>query len=89
MPENAWPGKVPRFGSVREACEAAVAAEVANAALYERLLAATHRPDILTVFRRLQEASQQRHLPAFRRCAERGGEDGGRGHQRRHRGGRA
>ena len=88
IPENAWPGKVPRFGSVREACEAGIASEVANAALYERLLAATDRPDILTVFRRLQEASQQRHLPAFRRCAERGGEDGGRGHQRRRRGGR-
>ena len=89
IPENAWPGKVPRFDSVRQACETGIAAEVANAALYERLLAATHRPDILTVFRRLQEASQQRHLPAFRRCAERGGEGGGRGHQRRHRGGRA
>lgn len=89
IPENAWPGRVPRFGSVREACEAGVAAEVANAALYERLLAASHRPDILTVFQRLQEASQQRHLPAFQRCAERGGEGAGRGHQSRHRGGRA
>jgi hypothetical protein len=88
IPENTWPGKVRRFGSMREACEAGVAAEVANAALYERLLAATARPDILTVFRRLREASQQRHLPAFRRCAERGGEGGGCGHGRRHRGGR-
>jgi len=89
LPENTWPGRVPRFGSVREACEAGVVAEVANAALYERLLAATRRPDILTVFQRLQEASQQRHLPAFRRCVERGGEGGGRGHRRRHREGRA
>ncbi len=89
IPTNAWPGKVPRYGSVREACDAGVAAEVANGALYARLLAATRRPDILTVFQRLQEASQQRHLPAFRRCAERGGDGGGRGHQHRHRGGRA
>jgi len=37
VPENSWPGKVPHFGSVREACEAGVVAEVANAALYERL----------------------------------------------------
>jgi hypothetical protein len=87
--ENTLPGMVPRFGSVREACEAGIAAEVANAALYERLLAATHRADILTVFQRLQEASQQRHLPASRRCAERGGEGGGQGHRRHHRGGRA
>ena len=88
VPENTWPGKVPRFGSVREACEAGVAAEVANAALYERLLAATRRPDILTVFHRLQEASQQRHLQAFQRCAERGGGGSGRGRRRGHRGGR-
>jgi hypothetical protein len=89
IPDNAWPGKAPRFGTVREACAAGIAAEVANAALYERLLAATCRPDILMVFQRLQEASQHRHLPAFRRCAERGGEGGGRGHRRRHRGGQA
>lgn len=89
LPENTWPGRVPRFGSVQEACAAGIAAEVANAALYERLLAATRRTDILEVFQRLQEASQKRHLPAFRRCAERGGEGGGSGHRHRHRGGRA
>jgi len=37
LPENTWPSRVPCFGNVREACEAGVAAEVANAALYERL----------------------------------------------------
>jgi hypothetical protein len=72
LPENPWPGKVTRYASLHEACAAGVAAEIENAALYERLLASTRRPDILTVFRNLQEASQQRHLPAFRRCAVRG-----------------
>lgn len=86
VPTNPWPGKVARYASVRDACEAGVAAEVANGALYERLLAATRRPDMLAVFRNLQEASQQRHLPAFRRCAD-GGAGGGCG-QRRRRGGR-
>jgi hypothetical protein len=71
VPANPWPGRVPRHDSVKAACEAGVAAEVANAAMYERLLAEVQRPDILAVLRRLQEASQQRHLPAFRRCAER------------------
>ena len=71
VPSNTWPGRVPRYGSVREACEAAVVAEIENGALYERLLAGTARPDILSVYRNLQEASQQRHLPAFRRCVER------------------
>jgi len=71
LPANSWPGRVPRYASLREACEAGVAAEIANGSLYERLLSATERPDILAVFRRLQQASQQRHLPAFRRCVAR------------------
>lgn len=77
VPANSWPGRVPRYGSVREACEAAVAAELANGALYERLLAGTTRPDLLAVYRHLQEASQQRHLPALRRCVEREAGDAG------------
>jgi hypothetical protein len=72
MPENTWPGRVPRFESTREACEAGIEAEVANAALYDRLMRSTSRQDILAVFGNLQRASQERHLPAFRRCATRG-----------------
>ena len=86
IPENPWSGRVPRFGSAHEACEAGIADELANAALYERLLAATRRPDILGVFQRLRDASQQRHLPAFRRCAERGDGSAARGQRHRHRG---
>ena len=71
-PANPWPGKVGHYASLQAACEAGVAAEIDNAAMYERLLAATQRPDIVAVLRRLQEASQARHLPAFRRCAARG-----------------
>lgn len=70
VPENPWPGKVARFASRQAACEAGVAAEIANGEMYERLLGATQRPDILTVLRNLQEASQQRHLAAFQRCAQ-------------------
>ena len=71
IPSNPWPGKVTRYSSLLAACEAGVAAEVVNGEMYERLLGATARPDILAVFRNLQEASQQRHLPAFQRCAQR------------------
>jgi hypothetical protein len=85
MPENPWPGRVARYASLQAACEAGVAAEIENGALYERLLASTGRPDILTVFRNLQEASQQRHLPAFRRCAGRGTGGGRRRRGRRNR----
>jgi len=70
-PPNPWPGKVDRYPSMRDACAAAVEAEIANAALYERLMASTGRSDILAVFRNLRDASQERHLPAFRRCVER------------------
>ena len=73
VPANPWPGRVERYPTLHDACVAAVAAEIANAALYERLLASTTRPDILAVFGNLQEASQQRHLRAFQRCVERRG----------------
>lgn len=72
VPENTWPGRAPRFSSVHEACQAGIEAEIANAAIYDRLMRSTRRQDILAVFGNLQRASQERHLPAFRRCATRG-----------------
>jgi hypothetical protein len=80
LPANTWPGSVPRYASVQAACEAAVGAETANGQMYERLLTTTQRSDILGVLRNLQAASQQRHLPAFQRCAQGGG--GGGRHRR-------
>lgn len=88
VPANPWPGKVERFRSLQAACEAGVAAEIANGAMYDRLLATSQRPDVIAVLRSLQQASQQRHLAAFRRCAQAsagGGGGRGAGH---HRGGR-
>ncbi len=86
VPDNPWVGRVQRFTSTREACEAGIEAEVANAALYERLMRSTTREDILAVFRSLARASQERHLPALRRCVTRG-EGEGRRRRRRRRGG--
>jgi len=71
-PENRWAGKAPRFKSVHEACLAGVQGEIDNVALYDRVLASTRRVDILDVFHSLRAASQDRHLPAFQRCAQRG-----------------
>jgi hypothetical protein len=82
VPANPWPGRVERYPSVQAACEAGVAAEIANAEMYDRLLAQTQRTDILTVLRNLQEASQRRHLTAFQRCVQRGA-GGGRGRRGR------
>jgi len=85
VPPDTWPGRVARYASIREACEAGVVAEVENGDLYDRLLAGTERADILAVYRNLQAASQERHLQAFRRCAERGGDAAGDGHGQRFR----
>ena len=86
VPENPWPGRVERYASLQDACKAGVAAEIANGEMYNRLLRMTQREDILTVLRNLQEASQQRHLPAFQRCAQ--GAGGGVGRGARHRRGK-
>lgn len=84
VPVNPWRGRVTRFDSLEEACAAGVADEIANAEMYDRLLAITDRPDIATVLNHLREASQQRHLLAFRRCVERaGGRGRGRGARNR------
>jgi soluble lytic murein transglycosylase-like protein len=71
-PANRWAGRAPRFADVHAACVAGVQGEIENVALYDRLLPATQRPDLLQVFHALRSASQDRHLPAFQRCAQRG-----------------
>jgi hypothetical protein len=71
IPENSWVDRVPGYGNLQDACAAGIDAEIENERLYVRLLASTQRPEILAVFRNLQEASRERHLPAFRRCIER------------------
>ena len=95
VPADTWSGRVPRYASIPEACVAAVAAEIENGEMYDRLVAGTDRADILAVYRNLQAASQERHLPAFRRFAGRGGNetadatrDGNRPRRRRRRHGR-
>ncbi len=71
-PHNRWAAhdtKVP--ATLLEACEAAVAAEIENAEMYERLLAEADDPVLHDVLSNLRDSSQNRHLPAFKRCVER------------------
>lgn len=89
IPDNPWLGKIPGYASLHAACEAGVQAEIANAEMYDRLMAATDRPDILTVLGNLRAASQERHLPAFRRALESPGHGGCGLGPRRARGGRS
>lgn len=57
------------FGSVQEACRIGVRAEIENIEMYDRLEQPIDEADVLLVFGRLRWASQERHLPAFRRCS--------------------
>jgi hypothetical protein len=77
VPENPWPGNVPKFSSVADACKAGVEGEIMNRDLYTRLSKSTERKDILDTYRNLQRASEENHLPAFERCG--GGGRGPRG----------
>lgn len=76
-PADRWRGRIAAPASVAAACAAGVEAEVENAALYDRLLSAVaDDAEVTRVFVALRDASQQRHLPAFRRCLENGGRAG-------------
>jgi hypothetical protein len=70
VPANEWPGNVPSFDTLAEACEAGVQAEIENAALYDQLFTMVDNNDIIRVFTSLQQASLTKHLPAFERCAQ-------------------
>ena len=77
IPEDSWDSRVETPNNILEACQAGVEAEIENAEMYDRLLAATKDyADVQQVFKNLQRASQENHLPAFQRCVERGGVKG-------------
>jgi len=90
IPEDSLANKVEAPGSMLEACQAGVEAEIENAEMYDRLLEATKDyDDVQLVFKNLQRASQENHLTAFQRCVERNSmRGGGRGAGRKGRGGR-
>jgi hypothetical protein len=69
VPENEWPGNVPSFSTLTEACDAGVQAEIDNAALYDQLFVMVENPNVIRVLTSLQRASLTKHLPAFERCA--------------------
>ena len=56
------------FASLEEACQAGVDAEIADAALYDELMAVTSHADLINVYTNLQSASLNSHLPQFEIC---------------------
>ena len=81
-PPDRWAGRVPAPASLRDACREGVDSEIENREMYERLLSRTSHPEVVAVMRRLQQASQERHLPAFERCLARYSEDQSAGPER-------
>jgi hypothetical protein len=79
IPQDEWYEKVPEFATVQEACEAGVKAEIENAEMYDEFFTFVKEQDITDTFTRLRDASQDKHLPAFQRCANTG--DTGRGRE--------
>ncbi|MEM8832493.1 MAG: DUF2202 domain-containing protein [Cyanobacteria bacterium P01_G01_bin.19] len=78
LPADNYADRVKVPASVEQACQNGVQAEIENGEMYQRLLALTSEyPDVQRVFLNLQRASQENHLPAFQRCAERSAYTGG------------
>lgn len=77
-PADAWADsdRIQIPDTLTEACQLAVEGEIENMEMYDRLLAAVEEPDCRIVLENLQAASRDRHLPAFQRCVERGGDAG-------------
>jgi hypothetical protein len=70
---NKYLGKITSPATLALACSAGVEAEISNGNLYkEKLLPLVSAyPDITQVFTSLMDASIEKHLPAFERCASR------------------
>jgi len=72
--ENPYLGRVGAPESLEDAAQAWAEGEVANVAMYDRLMEAVQDyPNLVQVMGRLRAASQERHLPAFSLAAENGG----------------
>ncbi len=67
-PVNDWADKIEIPDSLVECCEVGVIAEIDNIKMYDNLLSYTQQEDIKEMFFRLQAASFNNHLPAFRSC---------------------
>jgi len=70
-PKSLWnEANVPSFETIGSACRAGVQGEIENIAIYDRLMKLRLPSDVERTFGYLREASLERHLPAFKRCAE-------------------
>ena len=66
VPINDWASKIEIPNTLIECCELGVAGEISNIAMYNNLLGFTIENDVKDTLYRLQAASFNNHLPAFR-----------------------
>jgi hypothetical protein len=71
-PEDPYASTIEAPATLQESCVIGYEAEVANVAMYDRLLASVQDPAVTAVFTDLRNASERAHMPAFQRCSERG-----------------
>ena len=70
VPADPFAGKVQAPESLKVACEASVAAQDEDVALYDRLMKSTTDAQALAVMQQQRAVSQDNHLPAFQACAK-------------------
>jgi hypothetical protein len=70
VPENTGEVIEATYTTLAEACQMGVDLEIADAALYDELMAKTTNSALIRVYTRLQAASLNNHLPAFEACAD-------------------
>lgn len=68
VPADTFAGNLDAPDSLQAACQMGIEAEVANVAMYDRLLGFVQEPDLRAAFEQLRTVSQTRHKPAFERC---------------------
>ena len=68
IPANPGLTGTPTLSPLANACQVGVDAEIADATLYDELLEVTDNADLIQVFKNLQRASLNAHLPAFETC---------------------
>jgi len=71
VPKNQWTEKATHYANLNQACIASINGEIENVSLYDDLIKSTKNEIILRVYKALQLASQDRHLPTFKRYADR------------------
>lgn len=68
VPIDNFAGNVKVPDTLQAACKMGVEAEIANVQMYDQFLNFVTEPDLKAAFTQLRQVSQERHLPAFKRC---------------------